>query len=81
MGPDFKMSFICSFLHSRVVLMSSIATCDLMQWNVSLMTDSDFFSCLEPNIFQVLLSYLKGICKNKEKKKNQTEKNPKLLKS
>lgn len=25
MGPDFKMSFICSLLHSRVVLVSSIA--------------------------------------------------------
>lgn len=75
-GPRLKDVFHFSLLHSRVVLMSSIATCDLMQWNVSLMTDSDFFSCLEPNIFQVLLSNLKGICKNKEKKKNQTEKTP-----
>lgn len=37
------MSFICSLLHSSVVLMSSMGTCDLMQWNVSVMTDSKFF--------------------------------------
>lgn len=61
-----EMSLICRLLHSSVVLVSSVATCDLMQWNVSVMTADFclFFLCLKPNIFQVLLSNLKRLYKN-----------------